>query len=62
MKDDTGLSPIEKVCKNGHVPHIFVTGDIAKIKLARPDAIVIQKPYRVFELEEAIQRAMIVVS
>ena len=58
LKDGTGLSLIEKVCEKGHVPHLFATGDIAKIKLARPDAVVIQKPYHVFQLEAAIERAM----
>lgn len=62
LKDGSGLSLIEKVCKNSHIPHLFVTGDIAKIRLARPEAIVVQKPYQLFELEEAIQRAMVVVS
>ncbi|MEP6828546.1 MAG: response regulator [Aestuariivirga sp.] len=61
LKDGTGLSLTEKVCKNGHVPHLFATGDIARIKLARPYAVVIQKPYQVVELKAAIDRAMAVV-
>lgn len=61
LKDGTGLSLIEKVCKNGHVPHLFATVDIAIVKLTRPDAVVIQKPYKVFELENAIDRAMVAV-
>ena len=58
LKDGTGLSLIEMVCKNGHVPHLFATGDIAIVKLTRPHAVVIQKPYKVVELESAIDRAM----
>ena len=61
LKDGSGLSLVETVCKNGHVPHIFATGDIEGIKLARPDAVVLQKPYQVFQLEAAIERAMVAV-
>lgn len=60
LKDGSGLSLIDKVCKNGHVPHLFVSGDVSRIKLARPDAVVIQKPYQVAELDVAIGRAMAV--
>lgn len=59
LKDGSGLSAVDHICKNAYVPHLFVSGDISTIKLARPDAVVIQKPYRVVELEAAIERAMI---
>ncbi len=58
LRDGSGLSLIDKVCKNSHVPHLFVSGDVSRIKLARPDAVVIQKPYQVAELELAIARAV----
>ena len=61
LKDGSSLTLIDKVCEKGHVPHLFATGDVAKIKLARPNAVVIQKPYTVFELEKAIDRAIAVV-
>ncbi len=62
LRDGSGLFMIDKVCMNGHVPHLFVSGEIAKIKLARPDAVVIQKPYQIVELESAIERAMIAIA
>lgn len=58
LKDGSGLSVIDKVCANGHVPHLFVSGDISRIKLARPHAVVIQKPYRLAELEAAIKQVL----
>ena len=61
LKDGSGLTLIDKVSEKGHVPHLFATGDVAKIKLARPNSVVIQKPYQVFELEAAIERAIAVV-
>ena len=59
LSDGSGLSVIDKVCKNGHVPHLFVSGDVSGIKQTRPDAVVVPKPYRVIELEAAIERAMV---
>ena len=59
LRDGSGLSVIDKVCKNSNVPHLFVSGDVSRIKLARPDAVVIQKPYKVVDLEAAIQCAMV---
>ena len=59
LKDGSGLTVIDKVCKDGHVPHLYASGDIARIQLARPEAVVIQKPYHVVELEAAIERAML---
>lgn len=59
LKDGSGLSVVEKICKNGHVPHLYASGDISKILLAEPDAVAIQKPYQLVELEAAIERAMV---
>lgn len=61
LKDGSGLSVIDKVCKSGHVPHLFVSGDLSGIKQTRPDAVVILKPYRVVELKAAIESAMVAV-
>ena len=58
LRDGSGLSVIDKVCKNSYVPHLFVSGDVSRIKHTRPDAVVIQKPYQVVELEVAIESAM----
>jgi two-component system, response regulator PdtaR len=59
LKDGSGISLIDKVCRKGHIPHLFVTGDVARIRLARPHAVMIQKPYQIVELEAAIQRAIV---
>lgn len=59
LRDGSGLSVIDKVCKNGPVPHLFASGDILSIQRARPDAVAIQKPYQIIELEAAIERAMV---
>lgn len=59
LKDGSGLTVVNKVCKKGHVPHFYASGDVSKILLAQPDAVIIQKPYQMVELEAAIERAMV---
>ena len=59
LSDGSGLSVIDNVCKNSHVPHLFVSGDVSGIKQTRPDAVVVPKPYRVIELEAVINESLI---
>jgi hypothetical protein len=40
------------------VAHLFISGDVLRVKAARPDAIVVQKPFRDTELDQAIQRTL----
>ena len=61
LRDGSGVSVIDIVCKNDHVPHLFVSGDVSRIKLARSDAVVIQKPYQVVELKVAIESAIVAI-
>lgn len=58
LKDGSGLTVVNKICNKGHVRHFYASGDVSKILLAQPDAVVIQKPYQMVKLEAAIERAM----
>jgi len=40
------------------MPHVFVSGDPSRVWLVRPNAIVLQKPFRQRELADAIWRAI----
>ena len=53
-----GISAVEKILRNGFIPHVFYSGDISGVRTSRPSAVSIQKPFRVRELAEAIQRAL----
>jgi CheY-like chemotaxis protein len=53
----SGLSVIETVLQDGPMPHIFVSGDTARIRTLKPLAIVLEKPYFETDLEQAIWRA-----
>ena len=58
LGDGSGISAIEEILRTGFVPHLFMTGNISRVKALRPDAVVLEKPFRAAELILAIQRAL----
>ena len=54
----SGVSAVAEILRNGFVPHVFYSGDIAGIRASRPGAVALQKPFRVTELADAINRAL----
>lgn len=58
LGDGSGIRAADAICRDGFVPHIFVSGDISGIRQRRPDAVAVAKPYRAAELQGAIGRAM----
>ena len=55
---ESGLVLIETVLQDGPMPHVFVSGDTARILTLRPLAVVLEKPYFETDLEQAIQLAL----
>jgi two-component system, response regulator PdtaR len=58
LGEGSGVSAVDTIHRAGPVPHVFVSGDIAKLRALEPGSITIQKPYREFELALVIQRAL----
>jgi two-component system, response regulator PdtaR len=58
LSDGSGVSAVAEILRTGPVPHLFISGDIARIKVLRPDAVLLQKPFREPELVRAMQRAL----
>jgi len=58
LGDGCGIAAVDRILRAGPMPHIFVSGDPSKVWAARPDAIVLQKPFRQQGLAQAIQRLM----
>jgi CheY-like chemotaxis protein len=54
----SGVNAVDAILRGGHVPHVFVSADIATVQALRLKSIVMQKPYREAELAWAIQRSM----
>ena len=58
LGDGSGVSAVDEIIQTGPVPHFFVTADVSRLQLIRPDALVVQKPYRESDLADAIARAL----
>ncbi len=60
LRVGSGISAVETIEKKRSIPHIFVTGDLRKVRSLHPDAIILQKPYFIPQLVAAIARALAV--
>lgn len=58
LREGSGVSAVAKILLAGHVPHVFVSGDVAGVKALRPDAVVIQKPFFDSDLDRAMNLAL----
>jgi CheY-like chemotaxis protein len=58
IDDGSGVSAVDKILRTGFVPHLFISGNISNIRALRPNAVVLEKPFRELELTRAIQRAI----
>jgi CheY-like chemotaxis protein len=54
----SGVAAVDQILRTWFVPHVFVSGDISRVRRLRPDAVMIRKPYRESDLAAAIQRAL----
>jgi two-component system, response regulator PdtaR len=60
LTSGNGLSAIDTITKERFVPHIFTTGNALKVRLAKPDAVILEKPFDEDALIAAIDRALLV--
>jgi CheY-like chemotaxis protein len=58
LGDGSGISAVEQILRTGFVPHVFITGTTPTVRARRPDAVVLQKPFREPDLAVAIQLAL----
>ena len=58
LAEATGIAAVKEILRSRFVPHVFVTGETARGMRLGPDTVFIQKPFRVSDLEQAIQRAL----
>jgi CheY-like chemotaxis protein len=54
----SGIAAVETILRDGPVPHLFVSGNIAKVLALRPWAVALQKPYTEAALLVAMKRAL----
>ena len=58
LGEASGIAAVKEILRRGFVPHLFVTGDTVRGMALGPETVLIQKPFRVSDLERAIQRAL----
>jgi DNA-binding response OmpR family regulator len=58
LGDGNGVAAVEEIRRTQFIPHIIVSADLSKVRNLRPDAVVLQKPFRAFDLERAMLRAL----
>src|SRR5580704_2213311 len=56
LGEANGLLAVKEILRSRFTPHVFVTSYAARGMPLDPDTILIQKPFRVSDLEQAIQR------
>lgn len=61
LQSGSGISAVARILAFGFIPHVFVSGNIARVIAQRPQAVTLQKPFRVPELARAIRDALDVV-
>ncbi len=53
-----GVSAVDAILANRFVPHLFTTGNVLKVRLAKPNAIILEKPFHEADLADAISSAL----
>ena len=50
LGEASGIAAVKEILRSGFVPHVFATGDTLRDLSLGPDAVLIQKPFRVSDL------------
>lgn len=58
LTSGNGVSAVDTILATRFVPHLFTTGNALKVRLVRPNAVVLEKPFYEAELADAIVRAL----
>jgi CheY-like chemotaxis protein len=58
LGEASGIAAVKEILRSRFVPRVFVTGDRLRGMPLGPDTVLIQKPFRVSDLDQAIQRAL----
>jgi two-component system, response regulator PdtaR len=58
LGEGSGVSAVEAILRSGPIPHVFMSGDDSRVRLLRPGAVTLRKPFRERDLFRAIHRAL----
>ena len=62
LSEGSGISAVETIHRIRPVPHVFVSGDVSRIRALRPGSIFMLKPYRESDLARVIRQAIAAVA
>ncbi len=54
----SGLSAVRRILHDGFIPHVFISGDAARVQKLAPHALVVEKPFYERQLSQAMSRAL----
>jgi two-component system, response regulator PdtaR len=54
----SGVAAVEQILRTWLVPHVFISGDLFRVRKLRPSTVMLQKPFRESDLASALQRAL----
>jgi two-component system, response regulator PdtaR len=57
LGEASGAAAVKEILRSRFVPNVFVTGNAMRGVPLGPETVLIQKPFRVSDLDRAIQRA-----
>lgn len=57
LRQGSGISAVDQICRLRPTPYFFLSGDAGRIRATKPDAIVLQKPFRLDDLAKTMDRA-----
>jgi two-component system, response regulator PdtaR len=58
LGEATGIAAVKEILRSSFVPYVFVTGNALSGLSLGPDTVLLRKPFRVPDLDQAIQRAL----
>jgi DNA-binding response OmpR family regulator len=56
LNPGSGIAAVDLIMRTGFIPHILVSGNIARVRELRPGAMMMEKPYTPAALAAAIAR------
>jgi len=58
LNPGSGVTAMHTILKSGHVPHVYVTTNIARVRDVDPGAVIVSKPFREAELVNGMRLAL----
>jgi CheY-like chemotaxis protein len=58
LGETSGIAAVKEILSSSFVPYVFVTGSALSDLSVGPDTVLLRKPFRVSDLDQAIQMAL----